>query len=228
MERIPATMILVITGMTLAVIIGIPIGIILAIRRDVIGTLLSFLSLLGVSTPYFWLGQMLLIIFALILGLFPVGGMIDVKAGHQGLDYFLDLLHHLTLPAVTLAIFNIAYIARITRASLIEALNQNYIVTARAKGLSERTVLLKHALRNALLPVTTYTGLTIGVLLVGAILTETIYSWPGMGLLLYEALRLRDYPVVLGVFIYGSIIVIVANLIVDILYAILDPRIRIR
>jgi peptide/nickel transport system permease protein len=129
---------------------------------------------------------------------------------------------------MTLAIFNIAFTTKITRGSVQEALTQDYILTARAKGIPESRVVFRHALRNALIPVVTYTGFNTGVLLVGAILTETVFAWPGMGSLLYDSIRLRDYPVVLGIFIYGSIIVVLANLLVDILYGILDPRIRLR
>ena len=228
LSRIPATLILVLTAMFISTLIGITLGVIAAARRGTIDIFLCTLSLVGVSIPYFWLGQIILLIFAITLGLFPTGGMISLKADYQGIYYFFDIMHHLALPVMTLAIFNVAYITKITRAAVIEALKQDYIITARSKGISERRVLFRHALRNALIPVVTYTGLTTGTLLVGAIITETIFSWPGMGLLLYDSIRLRDYPVILGVFIYGSIMVITANLIVDILYGFLDPRIRVR
>jgi len=228
LSRIPATLILVLTAMFISALIGIIFGVIAAARRGIIDISLSTLSLVGVSIPYFWLGQIILLIFAIILGLFPTGGMISLRADYQGIYYFFDVMHHLALPATTLAIFNVAYITKITRAGVLEALTQDYIITARSKGIPERRVLFRHALRNALIPVVTYTGLNTGTLLVGAIITETVFSWPGMGSLLYDSIRLRDYPVILGVFIYGSIMVITANLIVDILYGILDPRIRVR
>ncbi len=228
LSRIPATLLLVFTAMFISVTIGVILGTIAAARRGAIDISLSTLSLVGISIPYFWLGQIILILFAVMLKLFPTGGMISLGANYQGIYYVLDLLRHLALPATTLAVFNIAYITKITRGSVLEALTQDYIITARSKGIPERRVIFKHALRNALIPVVTYTGLNVGALLVGAILTETIFSWPGMGSLLYDSIRLRDYPVVLGIFIYGSIMVITANLIVDILYGILDPRIRLR
>lgn len=228
LSRIPATLLLVLTAMIISAIIGVILGTIAAARRGVIDVSLSTLSLFGISIPYFWLGQIFLIVFAVTLGLFPTGGMISLRANYQGIYYFLDVMHHLALPATTLAVFNIAYTTKITRGGVLEALTQDYIITARSKGIPERRVLFRHALRNALIPVVTYTGLNIGTLLVGAILTETVYSWPGMGSLLYDSIRLRDYPVVLGIFIYGSIMVITANLIVDILYGFLDPRIRLR
>ncbi|MCL7402460.1 MAG: ABC transporter permease [Thaumarchaeota archaeon] len=227
-ERIPATLLLVLTAMFISALIGIIAGTIAAAKKGAADLTLSTLSIVGISIPYFWLGQIILIIFAVWLGVFPLGGMISVGHEYQGLQYFIDVIYHLTLPAMTLAIFNIAFTTKITRGSVLEALTQDYILTARAKGIPESRVVFRHALRNALIPVVTYTGFNTGVLLVGAILTETVFAWPGMGSLLYDSIRLRDYPVVLGIFIYGSIIVILANLLVDILYGILDPRIRLR
>jgi peptide/nickel transport system permease protein len=227
-ERIPATLLLVLTAMFMSALIGIIVGTIAAAKRGAADLTLSTLSIVGISIPYFWLAQIILIIFAVWLGVFPLGGMVSVGHEYQGLQYFIDVVYHLTLPAMTLAIFNIAFTTKITRGSVQEALTQDYILTARAKGIPESRVVFRHALRNALIPVVTYTGFNTGVLLVGAILTETVFAWPGMGSLLYDSIRLRDYPVVLGIFIYGSIIVVLANLLVDILYGILDPRIRLR
>jgi peptide/nickel transport system permease protein len=227
-ERIPATLLLVLTAMFISALIGIIVGTIAAAKRGAADLTLSTLSIVGISIPYFWMAQIILIIFAVWLGVFPLGGMVSVGHEYQGLQYFIDVVYHLTLPAMTLAIFNIAFTTKITRGSVQEALTQDYILTARAKGIPESRVVFRHALRNALIPVVTYTGFNTGVLLVGAILTETVFAWPGMGSLLYDSIRLRDYPVVLGIFIYGSIIVVLANLLVDILYGILDPRIRLR
>jgi peptide/nickel transport system permease protein len=227
-ERIPATLLLVLTAMFMSALIGIIVGTIAAAKRGAADLTLSTLSIVGISIPYFWLAQIIQIIFAVWLGVFPLGGMVSVGHEYQGLQYFIDVVYHLTLPAMTLAIFNIAFTTKITRGSVQEALTQDYILTARAKGIPESRVVFRHALRNALIPVVTYTGFNTGVLLVGAILTETVFAWPGMGSLLYDSIRLRDYPVVLGIFIYGSIIVVLANLLVDILYGILDPRIRLR
>ncbi|MCX8193025.1 MAG: ABC transporter permease [Nitrososphaeria archaeon] len=227
-DRIPATLLLVLTAMFFSALIGIIIGTIAAARKGILDVSLSTLSILGISIPYFWLGQIILIIFSVWLGLFPLGGMVTVGRTYQGIEYVLDVIHHLFLPVMTLAIFNLAYTTKITRGSVLEALTQDYIVTARSKGLPEARVIFRHALRNALIPVVTYTGFNTGVLLVGAILTETVFAWPGMGSLLYDSIRLRDYPVILGIFIYGSIIIIIANLIVDLVYGILDPRIRVR
>lgn len=228
LDRVPATLILVLTAMFISTVIGVIVGTISAAKKGAVDISLSLLTLFGISIPYFWLGQIMLIIFSVYLGFFPLGGMISVGADYQGAYYILDVIYHLFLPALTLAIFNIAFTTKITRGSVLEALTQDYIITARSKGIPERRVIFRHALRNALIPVITYTGFNTSVLLVGAILTETVFAWPGMGSLLYDSIRLRDYPVVLGIFIYGSIIVIIANLIVDILYGILDPRIRMR
>jgi len=228
-DRIPATLLLVLTSMFISAAVGIIIGTIAAAKRGVTDLTLSILSIIGISIPYFWLGQIMLIVFAVWLGIFPLGGMVSVGHEYQSfLEYFFDVIYHLTLPAITLAVFNIAFITKITRGAVFETMTQDYILTARAKGMPESRVIFRHALRNALIPVVTYLGFNTGVLLIGAILTETIFAWPGMGSLLYDSIRLRDYPVVLGIFIYGSIIVILANLIVDILYGILDPRIRIK
>jgi peptide/nickel transport system permease protein len=226
LSRIPATFLLILTAMFIASLIGITLGTIAAYKRGLADAVISLLSLIGISIPYFWLGQLMLITFSLNLNLFPTGGMISLTTSYQGIYYYLDVLYHLVLPATTLAIFNIAYITRVTRGNVLDALSQDFIITAKAKGLPESRIIFRHALRNAIIPVITFIGFNTGTLLVGAIVTETIFAWPGMGSLLYSSLQLRDYPVMLGIFIYGALIVILINLIVDILYGILDPRIR--
>jgi len=229
MERLPATLLLIFSAMCISVLLGVSLGVTASKKpyslRD---NLATGVALFGVSTPTFWLGQMLLIAFAIYLGLFPVSGMRTLRIELRGLDNVLDIVQHLALPAITLAAFHLAFITRLTRASMLEVLGQDFIITARSKGLDERAVTYRHGLRNALLPVTTYVGLSIGILFAGAILTETVFGWPGMGSLLYDSLRSRDYPVLMGVFIFVSVMVIVSNLIVDILYGFLDPRIRSR
>jgi len=226
-ERLPATLILIVTAMALSTSIGIFLGVTASRKpystRDNVAT---GIALFGVSTPTFWLGQVLLIVFAIYLGFFPTSGMRELRFQLTGLDLALDVGRHLVLPAVTLAAFHLAFVTRLTRASMLEVLSQDYIITARAKGLDDRRVVYGHGLRNALLPITTYVGLSLGLLFGGAIVTETVFGWPGMGSLLYDSLRLRDYPVLLGVFIFISVMVVIADLIVDILYGVLDPRIR--
>jgi len=229
MERLPATLLLIFSAMCISVLVGVFLGVTASKKpyslRD---NLTTGVALFGVSTPTFWLGQMLLIALAIYAGLFPVSGMKTLRIELTGFENVLDIAAHLALPAVTLAAFHLAFIARLTRASMLEVLGQDFIITARSKGLDDRAVTYRHGLRNALLPVTTYVGLSIGILFAGAILTETVFGWPGMGSLLYDSLRSRDYPVLMGVFIFVSVMVIVSNLIVDILYGFLDPRIRSR
>ena len=225
-SRVPATLLLVFTAMAISSLIGMLLGVIAAMRRGYIDTVISILSILGISIPYFWLGQIMLIIFSAYLGLFPTGGMVSVRASYQGIYYYLDILRHLFLPATTLAIFNIAYVTKISRAAIINEFSQDYITTLRAIGFSDRRIFFKYALRGALIPIVTFIGFNTGVLLISAIVTETIFSWPGMGSLLFTSIKTRDYPVVLGVFIYGSLVIILINFFVDVIYMILDPRIR--
>jgi len=227
LQRLPATLLLILTAMTIATSVGTLLGVIASRKpysmRD---NATTAIATLGVSTPPFWLGELLLIVFAIYAGIFPISGMVSIRAQLTGFQLALDVARHLVLPAATLALFYLAFITRITRASMLEVLGEDYITTARSKGLTDRAVEQRHALRNALLPVVTYVGFTTGVLLGGAVLTETVFSWPGMGRLLFESLGLRDYPVLLGINIFVSAMVIIADLAVDILYGILDPRIR--
>jgi ABC-type dipeptide/oligopeptide/nickel transport system permease component len=227
LERLPATLVLIFAAMAISTSVGLFLGVTASRQpystRDNIAT---GIALFGVSTPTFWLGQVLLIVFAIYAGLFPTSGMTDIRLQLTGFELVLDIARHLLLPAITLAAFHLAFITRLTRASMLEVLSQDYIITARSKGLDDRTVVYRHGLRNALLPVTTYVGLSVGLLFGGAILTETVFGWPGMGSLLYDSLRLRDYPVLLGIFIFIAVMVVIADLIVDVLYGVLDPRIR--
>ena len=225
--RFPATLLLISTSMFIAIVLGILLGVAASKRPySLVDNLASGISVFGVSTPTFWFGQMLLIVFAIYVGLFPVAGMTTAKAELMGLEYLIDVMHHLALPACALAAFHLGFVTRLTRASMLEVLGQDFIVTAYSKGLNDRTVTYKHALRNALLPVTTYTGVSFAILFAGAVLIETVFSWPGMGRLLYDSLRMRDYPVVLGIFVVVSLMVTISNILVDVIYGVLDPRIR--
>jgi peptide/nickel transport system permease protein len=213
MERMPATIQLTIAALILALLIAIPVGIFSAIRRN---TFLDHIgmtgALLGQSTPVFWLGIMLILIFSVTLQWFPSSGRGEIQ--------------HLVLPAITLGMFSMARTARMMRSSMLEVLGQEYIKTAKAKGLSPRVVILKHALKNASIPVVTIVGMELGTLLGGAVITETIFAWPGVGRLAIQAIYNRDYPVVqAAVFVLASIFVLV-NLVVDILYTYLDPRLK--
>jgi peptide/nickel transport system permease protein len=185
----------------------------------------TFLALAGYSMPVFWLGQLALITFSLHLGWFPSQGMYSLRAPAQGWGRVLDVLHHLALPAFTYSLYHLALIFRLTRIKMQETLSLDFIVTARAKGAPEGRVVYGHALRNALLPVVTVIGMNFGFMLAGSVLTETVFAWPGMGRLLYEAIQARDYPVLMGLFTVLSLMVIAANVVTDLVYAAIDPRV---
>lgn len=242
-RRWPATFELAIAATLFAVILGIPFGILAAVRKNsIVDNLATSFSLLGVSLPVFWLGLLLVYLFAVNLQWLPAGGRLstDVDAlfkpitGFYVLDALLqpqtfwDVARHLILPAITLGTIPLAILTRITRSAMLEVLSQDYVRTARAKGLNERVVIWRHAFKNALLPVVTIIGLQFGTLLGGAILTETIFSWPGIGSWVYEGILNRDYPVVQGGVIFVALVFVIVNLVVDLSYALLDPRIQYR
>jgi peptide/nickel transport system permease protein len=241
LERFPATIELSLTAICLAAFIGVLAGIMSATRQySMLDSGFMFLSLAGVSMPIFWLGLMMIWTFALVLGWFPPSGRLDVRIVLESItgfyvvdslltrqwEAFWDALWHLALPSLTLATVPLAIIARMTRSSVLEVLRQEYIMTARSKGVNEWVVVTRHALRNALIPILTIGGLQFGLLLGGAILTETIFSWPGLGRLLYNAVLARDYPIVQGGTLLIATTFSVINLVVDILYALANPKIR--
>jgi peptide/nickel transport system permease protein len=227
LSRLPATLLLLGAQFVLSIIIGIALGVISAYRRgSLTDHAVSLISLVGFAVPAFWLGQMLMLVFALWLDLLPAQGMRSLRFDLTGLDAVLDVSQHLVLPTVTLTIFNLALIARVTRANMIEVLRMEYITYARSKGVPERNVVLVHALKNAILPVITVIGLNLRTLIAGAVLTETVFAWPGIGRLTYEAIFARDYPVLMGILIVIGITVVVANILTDIAYSWLDPRVR--
>ena len=212
-QRFPATLLLTSAGLLIAVMIGVPIGIITASKKNtLIDNIGMFISLIGVSMPAVWLGPLLILLFSVKLGIFPVSG-----SGGFG---------HLVLPSFSLGFALSSIIARITRSSMIEVLSQDYIRTARSIGVSEWRILIKHAFRNALIPIVTIIGLQFGALLGGVIIIEIIFSWPGIGQLLIPAILRRDYPLVQGCILFIAIVYIFVNFIIDILYAYLDPRVR--
>jgi peptide/nickel transport system permease protein len=226
-SRIPATLLLMLTALVVAVIVGVGLGLLASGRPNSwVDQTARLVSLLGFSVPIFWLGQMLLLLFALWLAWLPVQGMRSLREPQTGLAGVLDVLRHLVLPAVSFAFYNIALFSRLTRGAMVTILQEDFIRTARAKGLNERRIFLGHALRNALLPLVTVIGANVGLLLVGSVLTETVFGWPGLGRLMYEALYARDYPVLMGLFLFVSVAVVLANLATDLSYARLDPRIR--
>ncbi|MBD2460674.1 ABC transporter permease [Oscillatoria sp. FACHB-1407] len=241
--RWPATFELSVAAMLFAVIVGVPAGILAAVRKNGwVDNLAMSGSLIGVSMPVYWLGLLLIYLFAVNLRWLPPSGRLGINEGFNfnvitgfylldsllqfNLPIFANALSHLILPALTLGTIPLAIVARITRSAMLEVLSQDYIRTARAKGLLERWVISKHALKNALLPVITIIGLQFGTLLGGAILTETIFSWPGIGSWIYEGILARDYPVVQGGVVFVAIVFVLLNLLTDISYAFLDPRIQ--
>jgi peptide/nickel transport system permease protein len=239
--RFPATMELAIASMLIAILIGIPAGIASAARRNsALDATTMIGSLIGVSMPIFWLGIMEIMIFAVYLQWLPAGGRLDpstqleLRSNFVIIDSILtgnipaliDALQHLILPSIALATIPMAIIARMTRSSMLDVLQEDYVRTAHAKGVSERIVLFRHALKNAFLPVITVIGLQFGALLSGAVLTETIFSWPGIGKWVYDAILGRDYPIVQGGTLLIAMIYVIANLLVDISYSFLDPRIH--
>lgn len=240
-RRFPATIELTLGAILVALCVGIPAGMISAIRRNSwFDTFSMLFALTGVSMPIFWLGLMMSFFFAVVLHLLPTGGRLDASTNFDPITNFLlldsllrgnpavffEAIRHLILPSIALGTIPMAIIARMTRSAMLEVLGQDYIRTAHAKGLKERVVVIRHALRNALLPVITVIGLQTGILLSGAILTETVFSWPGIGRWLVDAIYARDYPIVQGVTLFIAIIFVAVNLTVDVLYSFVDPRIR--
>ena len=211
--RLPNTIVLAVVAITLACLFGIPAGIISAVRPYTwMDYTVTMMALFGISMPVFWLGLMLVILFAVILKWLPAGG----TGGWE----------HVVLPSLTLASFVVAFIARMTRSTMLEALSQDYTTTARSKGLKEKVVIIKHALKNALIPIITVVGLQFGLLLGGAVLTETVFAWPGLGRLIVDSILARDYPMIQGVILIFGLLYIMVNLFVDLIYAFVDPRIR--
>ncbi|MCC6799056.1 MAG: ABC transporter permease [Anaerolineae bacterium] len=239
--RFPATVELSLAALLLSTAVGVPLGVISAIKRNsLIDTLTMFGALFGVSIPVFVLGLLLIFLFGVELGWLPFVGRLSSDISIQrrtglhlvdallsgNMKGFKDALEHLVLPTITLATVSLAITARITRSAMLEVLNQDYIRTARAKGLKARNIVMSHAFRNALLPIVTIIGLSLGRLLSGAVLTETIFSWPGVGKWLFDSIIARDYPIVQSMTLIIALVFIVVNLAVDMLYAVIDPRIR--
>jgi peptide/nickel transport system permease protein len=241
LERFPATLELTLAALLLAVAIGVPVGVIAAVRQySLVDKITSVVALTGVSMPVFWLALVLVVVFTVQIDLLPfpgrVGGDVSFTSftGLYLLDTlitlnfpaFWDVLRHLILPAVALGTIPMAVITRMTRSSMLEVMNEDYVRTARAKGVAPWRVVFRHALRNAMLPTITVIGLQFGLLMSGAILTETIFGWPGVGQIALESVTRRDYAMIQGVVLYGATFFVLVNLLVDILYAVLDPRVR--
>jgi peptide/nickel transport system permease protein len=228
-KRLPATLLLMGTTIAIAIGVGVLLGI-LAARglntwRD---RLISVLALLSYATPLFWAGLMLIVVFSIKLGWLPTSGMETVAAFYEGPQRIVDIARHLVLPAVTLSLFYLALYTRLMRAAMLEQADMDYVTTARAKGLDERAVVVRHIVPNALLPVVTMAGVQIGALLGGSVVVETVFAWPGLGQLAFDSLFSRDLNLLLGIFFICACLVVVANLLVDLIYTWLDPRIELR
>jgi peptide/nickel transport system permease protein len=217
LQKFPNTLILALAAMLFASFLGITMGVFSAVHRGTIwDRFLTLLSVGGISVPVFWLGLALMLVFSFYLRWLPPSGM-----GNGNPSYIV-------LPAATLGTFSLSYIARVTRSSMLESLSQPYIAAARAKGLSESIVVMKHALKNSMIPVITLIGLDLGSYLNGAVLTETIFGWDGLGRYALDGIIKRDYPVIMGVVLFGAVLFVTLNLLVDISYTFLDPRVRVR
>jgi peptide/nickel transport system permease protein len=241
MDRFPATLELTLAALLFATVVGIPVGVIAAVRQySFIDKLTSVIALAGVSMPVFWLAMVLVVIFTVQIDLLPFPGRVGSDTSFTSytgiylLDTlitfnfpaFWDVLKHLILPAIALGTIPMAVITRMTRSSMLEVMGEDYVRTARAKGVVPWRVVFRHALRNAMLPTMTVIGLQFGLLMGGAILTETIFSWPGVGQIALQSVERRDYAMIQGVVLYGAFLFVLVNLLVDVLYAVLDPRVR--
>lgn len=228
-DRMPATLLLALTGISLAVFGGVVLGVLSArFRGTILDEAVSILATVGFAVPVFWFGLMAVVLFSVKLKWLPIGGMTSIGAfGGTWWSTGLDIAYHLVLPAMTLSIFYVALYSRITRSAMLEVYQLDYVRTARAKGISEARVVVRHVLRNALLPIVTLTGLQLGAILGGSIVIETVFSWPGLGRLAFGAVAARDLNLLLGLFLINSLLVITMNLLIDILYAALDPRIEV-
>ncbi|MGN6764571.1 MAG: ABC transporter permease [Rhizobiaceae bacterium] len=227
LERLGPTLLLLASGLTFAIVVGTWLGVLSALRPNGFTShIITTISLVGYSAPVFWTGMMLVILFGAVFPIFPIANMRDITVMGGPLTRTLDVLHHLVLPAFTLGVIYMAQYSRLCRASMLEVLKSDYVRTARAKGLRERVVIGKHALRNAVLPVITMAGLQLGQTLSGSVLVEAVFNWPGLGTLAYESVLRRDYPTLLGILSSSAVMVIVVNILTDIAYRIVDPRIR--
>jgi len=223
--HLPATLLLMLSSIALAFVVGVAAGVVASVKvRTVWDSLVSIAAMFFFAAPSFWLGIMLIVLFALKLGWLPVSGMATIGGGGG----VLDVLRHLILPTLALGLFYAAIYARVMRSAMLEVAQLDFVRAARAKGLSRTKVTLSHVLRNALLPVVTILGVQMGTVLAGSVVIESVFSWPGIGSLLFDSVSSRNYPVVLGIMVLGSLVVIVANIVVDLVYMWLDPRIEIR
>ncbi|AWJ86389.1 ABC transporter permease (plasmid) [Azospirillum sp. TSH58] len=227
LQRLPATLLLMGTAIGFALVAGCSLGFLAARRAGKLtDTVISIVALLFYATPVFWVGIMLIVVFSVMLDWLPVGGMTSVEANLSGLALVGDVALHLVLPAVTLGLFYLAIYARLMRAAMLEVYGQDFVRTAQAKGVRPRRIAWRHVLRNALLPIVTTLGVQLGSILGGAVLVETVFSWPGLGRLAFAALFQRDLNLLLGILFCSSVVVVLVNIAVDLVYTLLDPRIE--
>lgn len=228
LDRFVPTLLLMVSTILIAVGFGIVLGLFAASGlntwRD---TVISIFALITYATPLFWIGLMMIVVFSLKLRWFPTSGMENVAMFYEGWDRVKDIAHHLVMPTITLSLFYLALYTRLMRASMLEQAGMDYVTTARAKGLTERRIVFSHILRNALLPVVTMAGVQVGALIGGSVIVESVFAWPGLGMLAYEALFARDLNLLLGIFLLSALLVVAINLIVDVIYSFLDPRIEV-
>jgi peptide/nickel transport system permease protein len=227
LQKLPATLLLVLTAQFLALIVGVFLGVYSAQRPNGLSShFVSFFALFGYSAPVFWSGLLLLIGFSLHIQWFPVAGMRDVTIEGNFLEEAIDIIRHMVLPVITLASIFLALYSRLSRATMMEVLGSDYIRTAKSKGLTDREIIYKHALKNSLSPVITLAGLQFSAVVSGAILVESVFSWPGLGTLAFESIIARDTPTILGILFFSALVVIVGNLLTDLTLRLVDPRVR--
>ena len=226
-DRFWPTLLLMVSTIILAVGFDILLGLLAAVSLNTWkDAVITVFALITYATPLFWVGLMMIVVFSLNFGWFPTSGMENIAAFYEGFERIKDIAHHLVLPTITLSLFYLALYTRMMRASMLEQYGLDYVVTARAKGLSERRITFVHVLRNALLPVVTMAGVQVGALIGGSVIVESVFAWPGLGMLAFESLFARDLNLLLGIFLLSSALVVAVNLIVDIIYSFLDPRIE--
>ena len=228
LARLSATLLLMGTTLVLSLGIGVLLGLMAAVWvRSWKDHVISVVAIIAYAMPLFWIGLMLILLFAIKLDWLPTSGMEDAAAFYEGWERIVDIARHLILPAVTLSLFYMALYARLMRATMLEQRGLDYVTTARAKGLTERQITLRHVVRNALMPVVTVAGVQVGGLLGGSVVVESVFAWPGLGQLAFQALFARDLNLLLGIFFISSCLVVVINIVVDVVYVLLDPRVRV-
>ncbi|MCX5591437.1 ABC transporter permease [Alcaligenes endophyticus] len=231
LDRLPATLLLMTCAFVFSIITGVTLGVLAAKsrfsgKRKWLDSLIMICALVIYAAPLFWLALLAIVLFSVVLGWLPAFGMESIGANLTGLARVWDIATHLVLPTVTLGCFFMAVYARLTRASMLEVIGMDFVKTARAKGVPSGLIIRRHVLRNALLPVVTFAGIQLGQMAGGAVLTETVFSWPGIGRLMFDALMQRDYQLLLGVFLMTSVMVVLFNLLTDLVYQLIDPRIE--